>query len=46
MQNLKSDRNELIYETETVSQAQKANMLIKEDSGSGGGEGDKLGVWD
>ena len=41
MWHLKYDTNELIYKTETDSQAQKTNLWLPK----GKGGGDKLGVW-
>ena len=39
--NLKYNTNELIYKTETDSQAQKTNLWLPKEKGR-----DKLGVWD
>ena len=43
MWNLKYDKNELIYNTETDSQTQKTNLWPPKGKGMGR---DKLGVWD
>ena len=43
MWNLKYDTSELIYKTETDSQAQKTNIWLPKGTK---GRRDKLGVWD
>ena len=44
MWNLKHYANELIYKTETDSQASKTNLQLLKRTGEG--EGGKLRVWD
>ena len=43
MWNLKSDTNELIYKTETDSQAQKTNLWLPKGKGGGGGINQEFG---
>ena len=43
MWNLKYDRNELIYETETDSQIQRTDLRLPKGKGE---RRDKLGIWD
>ena len=45
MWNLKYDTNELIYETERLTDIENKLMVTKGGSGRRG-RGDKLGIWD